>query len=55
MRLVRVEPLLYREELGQELVAFKADPSGRVTHGFMGLAPMMALERVAWYESPTLH
>jgi hypothetical protein len=55
MRLVPVAPLLYREELGQGLVSFRADSAGRVTHGFLGIAPMMALERVPWYESPTLH
>ena len=54
-RLVPVGPLLYREELGNDLVAFKADASGHITHGFLGLAPMMALERVPWYASPPLH
>jgi CubicO group peptidase (beta-lactamase class C family) len=55
MRLVPIEPLLYREELGTELVAFKVDGSNRVTHAFVGSLPMMALERVPWYESPRLH
>ena len=55
MKLVPVGPLLYREELGDELVAFKADGAGHITHGFLGIAPMMALERVPWYEAPRLH
>jgi CubicO group peptidase (beta-lactamase class C family) len=55
MRFVPVEPLLYREELGQQLLSFRENEEGEVTHGFMGLAPMMTLERVAWYESSMLH
>lgn len=55
MRFVPVEPLLYREALGQQLLSFREDASGQVTHGFLGLAPMMALERVPWHGSTTLH
>jgi CubicO group peptidase (beta-lactamase class C family) len=54
-RLVPVGPLLYRDELGNDLVAFQSDASGRVTHGFLSLAPMMALDRVSWWASPPLH
>ena len=54
-RLVPVGPLLYREDLGTNLVAFKADGSGRVTYGFLGIAPMMAMERVSWSQSPMVH
>lgn len=49
------EPLLYREELGHELLSFREDESGEVTHAFLGLTPMMALERVPWHESTMLH
>ncbi len=55
IRLVPVGPLLYREELGHELVAFEEDENGDVTHAFLGAAPMMAFERLPWYGSPTLH
>jgi len=55
MRMVPVGPLLYREELGHGLLAFAEDESGNITHAFIGMAPMMALERLAWYQSPTLH
>lgn len=55
MKLVPVGPLLYREELGDGLVSFKADKDGRITNGFLGLLPMMALERIPWHESPRLH
>jgi hypothetical protein len=36
IRFLAVGPMLYREALGTELLAFRADPSGRVTHGFVG-------------------
>jgi hypothetical protein len=54
-RLVPIGPLLYRDELGEDLVAFREDADGRVTHGFLGIAPMMALERVSRSESTMLH
>jgi hypothetical protein len=54
-RLVPVGPLLYRDELGEDLVAFREDADGRVTYGFLGIAPMMALERVPGSESSMLH
>jgi len=53
--LVPVGPLLYRDAMRDELVAFKADSGGDVSYGFLGVAPMMALERVPWYASPKLH
>jgi CubicO group peptidase (beta-lactamase class C family) len=55
IHLVPVGPLLYREEPGHGLVSFREDEGGRITHGFLGLAPMMVLERVPWYEGVTLH
>jgi CubicO group peptidase (beta-lactamase class C family) len=54
-RLVPVGPLLYREELGDALVAFQADSGGRVVRGFFGPAPMMTMERVSFSQSVTLH
>ena len=53
--LVPVGPLLYRDAMRDELVSFKAGPDGTVRYGFLGVAPMMALERVPWYASPKLH
>jgi CubicO group peptidase (beta-lactamase class C family) len=55
MRLVPVGDMLYREELGDNLVSFKADGSGKASYGFLGLAPMMAMERISWTEWPMLH
>ena len=54
-RLVPVGPLLYREELGDALVAFQADSGGRVVRGFFGPAPMMTMERVPPSQSVMLH
>ena len=50
-----VGPLLYRDVMKGDLVSFKADDDGTVRHGFLGMAPMMALERVKWYAAPELH
>lgn len=54
-RYVPVGPRLYREALGQDLLAFQGDRSGRVTHLLLGSEPMMTFEPVPWYESPRLH
>jgi CubicO group peptidase (beta-lactamase class C family) len=54
-RLVPVGRLLYREELGGDLVAFQADEKGRVVRGFLGAAPMMTMERVPFSRSTPLH
>jgi CubicO group peptidase (beta-lactamase class C family) len=54
-RLLPVGPLLYREELGDGLVAFQADSGGRVVRGFFGPAPMMTMERVPFSQSVKLH
>jgi CubicO group peptidase (beta-lactamase class C family) len=54
-QLVPVGPLLYREALGSELVAFQADGSGRIVHAFVGSEPMIAYDRVPWYAAPRLH
>jgi CubicO group peptidase (beta-lactamase class C family) len=54
-RLLPVGPLLYREELGDALVAFQADSGGHIVRGFFGPAPMMTMERVPASQSVTLH
>jgi CubicO group peptidase (beta-lactamase class C family) len=54
-RLVPVGPLLYRDELGGDLVAFQANDKGKVERGFLGEAPMMTMERVPFSQSPHLH
>jgi CubicO group peptidase (beta-lactamase class C family) len=54
-RLVPIGPLLYRDELGGDLVAFQSDSSGHIRRGFLGEAPMMTMERVPFSQSPHLH
>ncbi len=55
MRLVEVEPLLFREELGTTEVVIRLDEGGRASHAFISLVPMMAAERVPWHGAPPLH
>ncbi|MFZ5881095.1 MAG: serine hydrolase domain-containing protein [Chloroflexota bacterium] len=51
-RFLEVEPLLFREEGGSNLLAFRTDGQGRATHAFIDNG---AFEKLAWYESPILH
>jgi uncharacterized membrane protein len=50
-----VEPFVFRLVDGQSKLVFKEDESGRVTLGFIGDFPHMALFRLKWYEVPTFH
>lgn len=52
---VEVEPLLFRQVNGDELLAFRADESGRITHAFFNSDPAVALEKLAWHETPLFH
>ena len=54
-RWVPVGPLLYREEFGSKLFAFKADSAGRIIRGFASANPTDAVERLTWYQSPSFH
>jgi CubicO group peptidase (beta-lactamase class C family) len=55
MRLAPVDSLLFRDITSGETVAFKADEDGRITHAFVSLVPMMAMEKRAGLASPRLH
>ena len=55
MRLVAVDSMLFRDVVNGNLVAFRADPDGRITHGFLSIAPMMVLEKQSAFAKPTLH
>jgi hypothetical protein len=52
---VEVEPLLFHEVDGQDMVIFEEDDQGRIVRAFIHSQPRIALERLAWYESPGLH
>ena len=54
MHLVEVAPLLFRNVAGPELVAFRQDQAGRITHLF-DEEPMIAYERQPWYRNTRLH
>jgi len=54
-KFIKVEPLLFRQANGDELLAFRADDRGRITHAFFDSDPAVALEKLAWHETPALH
>jgi CubicO group peptidase (beta-lactamase class C family) len=54
-RYVEVEPLFFREVGGQDMLVFREDEQGRITFGSVHSVVMMAIEKLAWYESPGLH
>ena len=54
MRLAPVDSLLFRDVLSGEPIAFRAE-GGRITHAFVGMAPMMAMEKRGALSSPRLH
>lgn len=55
VRFVEVDSLLFEDVNGGWQLAFRTDGRGAVTHGFLGPAPMMALERWSGLRSPYLH
>jgi CubicO group peptidase (beta-lactamase class C family) len=55
MRLEPVDSLLFRDVRTGELVAFRADESGRMTHAFRGGLPMMGYERMSPAMDSRLH
>ncbi len=52
---VPIDSLLFREEHSCEILAFEEDEKGRIAHGFLGSRPIMALDRVPFYESHRLN
>jgi CubicO group peptidase (beta-lactamase class C family) len=52
---VEIAPLLYREKKGQNLVAFREDSRGRITHMFLGRSPHAAFIKRAWHETTLFH
>jgi hypothetical protein len=40
---------------GQEIVAFRADSQGQITHLFQGNLPINGYRKLAWYEALPLH
>ena len=52
LRFAEVAPLVFREIDGQHSLAFREDPSGHITHMFVGAGPAVALERLPRTETP---
>ena len=46
---------LFRQVDGDERIAFQRNAQGRVTHFFMNSAPILAMERLKWYQEPRFH
>lgn len=55
LRLVQVDSLLFRDVTSHDLLAFRQDDNGQITHGFLGMTPMMTLEKMSGLGAPTLH
>jgi len=52
---VEVEPLVFREVGGQDMLIFVEDEQGNITYGSVNSVPRLAIEKMAWYETPELH
>jgi CubicO group peptidase (beta-lactamase class C family) len=51
---VEIEPLLFREERGHDLLLFEAE-GGTAARAYLDSIPFMALEKLEWYEAPPFH
>jgi hypothetical protein len=51
LRLVEVEPLYFRQVDGPFAIVFREDGRGRITHMVTDLTPMLAFEKLNWYET----
>jgi CubicO group peptidase (beta-lactamase class C family) len=49
--LTQIEPLLYRTDDGENLVSFRKDEHGRITHLFLDEAVAPAFEKLRWFET----
>src|SRR5262249_17101200 len=55
IRLVEVEPLLFRRDDGDQYPAFRTGSDGRITHLALSVLGMrVVLEKVPWYETPAV-
>lgn len=52
---VEVEPLVFHEIGGQDMVIFEEDDQGRITRGYIHSVPRMVIEKLLWYETPGFH
>jgi len=52
---VEVEPLFFREVGGQDILVFREDEQGQITYGSVHSVSRLAIEKLAWYETPGVH
>lgn len=52
---VEVEPLVFHEVGGQQILVFREDSQGRITHMFVSGWQVMAFVKLAWYEASMFH
>ena len=50
-RFAEVAPLYFRQVDGRFHILFREDDQGRITHMFTDITPMLAFEKVSWYET----
>lgn len=51
-RWVRTDDLQFREVDGETILAFREDDKGNIRYMFVGDAPIIAFERVPWFDQP---
>lgn len=54
-RMVQVDSLLFRDVNTGTQMAFRADASGKITHGFYDAAPMMVMDKAEGLAAPSVH
>ncbi|MEP7383909.1 MAG: serine hydrolase domain-containing protein [Gemmatimonadota bacterium] len=55
LRMVAIDSNLFRDVDSGARVAFSADASGKITHGYIDAVPMMAMDKVSALRAPSLH
>jgi hypothetical protein len=54
-RFVEVKPLYFRQVDAPFHILFREDDQGRITHMFTDYTPMLAFEKLRWYETPAFN
>lgn len=52
---VEIKPLVFQEINGQNLVVFRENDEGHITHLFIGRLPYFAAIKLSWHEEPMIH
>ncbi len=54
-RWLPLEPLVYREVDGRDLLVFQEDGEGRIVRALLGSQPHVAFERLVWHQTSAFH